>query len=187
MTGRLFGVSKDTIQWHYKTYVAHVTKHYANGRPHIFTRERHDDLISFIAKAYASNRASMMHDIVHQMVERYGKVMNISSIRPMLDGDLRAKSRGGVPMQEKRLQVTAEDQPLASLALPLPKRSKVFRPMSSITWTKWAIRNRPAATNRYAVSQVLILTPMFTTRFREPGGISRSSDVSERADLFSDH
>jgi hypothetical protein len=63
MIGRLFGVRRDTIQWHYKTDVAKATTHHANGRPSILTREEHNDLITLIAEAQANNHVLMTDDV----------------------------------------------------------------------------------------------------------------------------
>jgi hypothetical protein len=73
------------------------------------TRKEHDDLISFVAEAYANNHALMMHHIVHYLTERCGKAMDASSVRHMHDRDPRAKSCTSLPTEEKCLQVTAEN------------------------------------------------------------------------------
>jgi hypothetical protein len=95
------------------------------------TQEEHNNLISFIAEAYGSNHALMMHDIVRRITEQYGKTMDVDSIRQMLDRDPGVKSGREVPMEEKRVQVTEEDI-TAYLAHSL-KRSKVLRPIPSAT------------------------------------------------------
>jgi hypothetical protein len=109
LIGRLFNVSKGTIRWHYKTYLAQAERQRSNGRPSILSAEERDDLIGCIAAGYANNRAWTMRDIVGHISDRYGKKMDANSIRHMLDRDPRVKSCTGVPMEEKRLQVTAED------------------------------------------------------------------------------
>jgi hypothetical protein len=54
--------------------------------------------------------------------------------------------------------------------------------VDAMGYQEWADRQEQVSR-----SQVLILRPMFTSRFREPESVSDASDVSERMDLVSNH
>lgn len=109
MIGRLFEVSKATICWHYKTYIAQGMKEPANGRPTLLSADEHDDLIEQIITAYASNRPWTMRDIGAYIGDRYNKAIQANTIRHLLDRDERIRHCPGIPIEEKRLQVNVED------------------------------------------------------------------------------
>lgn len=109
MIGRLFNVSKATIRSQYKTYIAQAGKRPVNGRPPILTPEEQEDLVGSILDAYAGNRPWTMRDIVAHITERYAKTLDQNTIRHLLNRDMRVRPCRGVPIEDKRLQVTAAD------------------------------------------------------------------------------
>jgi hypothetical protein len=109
MVGRLFNVSNGTIRWHDATCVAQATTQRVNGRPPILGQEEHNDLVNHITDTYTTPCAWTVRDTVNHITERYNKMIGLSSIKYIPDRDPRVKSCRGVPMEERRLQVTAED------------------------------------------------------------------------------
>jgi hypothetical protein len=81
MIGRLFGVSKATIQRHSKTYLARRPRPRATGRPPILTQAEREDLIEHIRDAYSSSNPWVVHNIVHRITDRCGKTQDTDSIK----------------------------------------------------------------------------------------------------------
>jgi hypothetical protein len=109
MSRKLFNISKGTIQRRDTASIRHPATLWVNVGPLILSQEEHDDLANHIIDADTSTRAWTMRDVINHITERYGKTMDVNSTRHMLDRDPRIKSCRGVPMEERRLQVRAED------------------------------------------------------------------------------
>jgi hypothetical protein len=109
MIGRLFNVSKATVRWNYKKYLQQGMKHQLNGRPSILSVSELEDLINKIINSYTINLPWTMHDIVHHITEQYGKTLEVNTIRHVLNRDSQIKTCRGIPMEEKRLQVSQQD------------------------------------------------------------------------------
>jgi hypothetical protein len=67
------------------------------------------DIASRTAEGYVIRHPMTMQDITHHITEQYGQTLGANSIKHMLVRDPRARSYSGLPMEERRLQVTGED------------------------------------------------------------------------------
>jgi hypothetical protein len=72
------------------------------------TPDEQEDLVSRIDERYANYHPMTIQDIAQNITERYRTTMDANSIRHMLVRDPLDKPCNGLPMEERRLQTTAE-------------------------------------------------------------------------------
>jgi hypothetical protein len=96
MIGRLFGIAKTTVRYHYKQYTDHESIPRLNGRPSILSPAEHEDLIRKIVDGYTEREPWTMAEILKQIQSVSRKMMDRNSVRYMLDRDPRVKSCHGI-------------------------------------------------------------------------------------------
>jgi hypothetical protein len=67
MIGRLFGIAKATVRYHYKQYTDHQSMPCLNGPPSIPSPAEHEDLVRKIVDSYTGRKPWTMAEILKQI------------------------------------------------------------------------------------------------------------------------
>jgi hypothetical protein len=108
LIARLLGVTKGTILWHVKQYTAHGEEEFRPGRPPLLSLPLRDQLVEFIQRRYDDRKPCTMPQILDYIMEISGTSLDRDTARMMLKRDGRVKPCKGMPIEEKRLEVSGE-------------------------------------------------------------------------------
>jgi hypothetical protein len=108
MIGRILDLDKGTVQRHFRKAIAHMADLPQNGRPPIISHEEQEQLITAIQEAYDARRPMTIGEVHYYIETRFHKSIDRNTLMHMLRREPRLRSCHGIPMEEARVDVTAE-------------------------------------------------------------------------------
>jgi hypothetical protein len=106
--GRILGTTKGTLKYHCRIYDARASATGLPGRPGLIAQTRLTELVRKIEEGYQSRRPWTMVEIMIFLQSQAKEPLDKNTVYHIIAREPRIKSCRGVPMEEKRLEVSPE-------------------------------------------------------------------------------
>ena len=104
--GRLFGVSRGTINTHYKRM--NLARRPTIGRPGALEEHQVDQMIIHIRSCYESNQSPNVYNLVDYIFCEFQVSINVKTLRSIISRCPSLKTAKGIPMESTRADVEVE-------------------------------------------------------------------------------
>jgi hypothetical protein len=105
---RLLQMNKGDIIFHCKQYKALGEMAGRNGRPPLLSTDQHEAIVAYLTDAYERGIPCTLHDISRFIEAEFHVALDHNTIHHLIDRDPRIRSIRGVPMEDKRVEVSPE-------------------------------------------------------------------------------
>jgi hypothetical protein len=107
--GRILGIDKGLARRQFKWVIAYSNGPAPNGRPSILSQEQCNPLIKAISQVYATRVPWTIVDVNAHIEEHFRVHLTKHTIHELLKRDARVMSCRGIPIEDRRTEVTSEE------------------------------------------------------------------------------